>query len=239
MAQDIAYVGQELDLFAHATRWKKYWSDLLRPYLGVEVLEVGAGLGVNTPLLYGPAQSRWVCLEPDPDLTARLRENCQAIPDHGRITVQAGVVADLPAEALFDTILYIDVLEHIEDDSAELARAAEHLRPGGRVIVLSPAHMFLYSPFDRSIGHFRRYSKKSLSAAGRAPLVRERLLMLDSAGMLASLANRLLLKQSLPTLEQITFWNSYLIPISLVIDPLIGYSVGKTIIGIWRKGPAE
>lgn len=239
MTQDIVYVGQELDLFAQATRWKKYWSDRLRPYLGAEVLEVGAGLGVNTPLLYSPAQSRWMCLEPDPDLAARLRQNCQAISDHERITVQSGIVADLPAEALFDTVLYIDVLEHIEDDAGELARAAEHLRPGGRIIVLSPAHMFLYSPFDRSIGHFRRYSKATLRAAGRSPLALERLLMLDSAGMLASLANRLLLRQSLPTLEQIAFWNNYLIPISLVIDPVIGYSVGKTIIGIWQKAAAE
>lgn len=239
MTQDIVYVGQELDLFAQATRWKKYWSDRLRPYLGAEVLEVGAGLGVNTPLLYSPAQSRWMCLEPDPDLAARLRQNCQAISDHERITVQSGIVADLPAEALFDTVLYIDVLEHIEDDAGELARAAEHLRPGGRIIVLSPAHMFLYSPFDRSIGHFRRYSRKSLSAAGRPPLALERLFLLDSAGMLASLANRLLLRQSLPTAKQIAFWNTYLLPISVIVDPWLGDSVGKTIIGIWKKAQTE
>jgi hypothetical protein len=95
--------------------------------------------------------------------------------------------------------------------------------------------MFLYSPFDRAIGHFRRYSKATLSAAGRAPLVRERLFMLDSAGMLASLANRLLLRQTLPTQKQIAFWNDRLIPISTMIDPWLGYAWGKTIVGIWKK----
>lgn len=57
---------------------------------------------------------------------------------------------DLPPGELFDTLLYIDVLEHIPDDGAELARAAERLRPGGRVIVLSPVHQWLYSEFDNS-----------------------------------------------------------------------------------------
>src|SRR4051812_12539991 len=198
MAHDIAYIGEELDLFAHATRWKEYWSGLLRPCLGAEVLEVGAGLGANTPLLYGPAQQRWVCLEPDPRLTVRLRESCTHLFSGERVEVRAGTVADLAPEERFDTILYIDVLEHIEDDGAELARAARHLRPAGRLIVLSPAHQFLFSPFDRAIGHCRRYSKKSLAAAGPASLTLEQLMMLDAAGLLASLANRLLLKQSLP-----------------------------------------
>src|SRR4051812_28807493 len=117
MAQELTYVGEELDLFAHATRWKNYWSRILRPYLGKEVLEVGAGLGVNTPLLLGEAQTHWLCLEPDPTLAARLEENCAKLSGQERITTQIGIVSDLPPTAKFDTILYIDVLEHIEHDA--------------------------------------------------------------------------------------------------------------------------
>ena len=58
---------------------------------------------------------------------------------------------------------------------------------------------------------------------------------LDSIGMLASSANVLLLKQSLPTLRQIQFWDRYIIPVSKVVDPLLGHRVGKSVVGIWRK----
>jgi len=235
MAQELTYVGEELDLFAHATRWKNYWSRILKPYLGKEVLEVGAGLGVNTPLLLGGAQTQWLCLEPDPTLAARLEENCAKLPGHDRIKTQIGIVSDLPPTAKFDTILYIDVLEHIEHDAAELKSAALHLHPGGRLIVLSPAHQFLFSPFDQSIGHFRRYSKATLAAVEPSTLHRERLFMLDSVGMLASLANRLMLKQKMPTREQIDVWNNYLVPVSERVDPLLGFSIGKTVIGIWQQ----
>src|SRR3954468_24778276 len=107
MAQELTYVGEELDLFAQATRRKNYWSRILRPYLGKEVLEVGAGLGVNTPLLLGDAQTHWLCLEPDPTLAARLQENCAKLPGHARIKIQIGTVSDVPADAKYDTILYI------------------------------------------------------------------------------------------------------------------------------------
>ena len=61
----------------------------------------------------------------------------------------------------FDCILYIDVLEHIEDDRAQIDAAARLVRGGGHVVILSPAHHWLFSEFDKSIGHFRRYNKGS------------------------------------------------------------------------------
>jgi SAM-dependent methyltransferase len=235
MPEQFAYVGQELDLFAHAIGWKKYWSSIVKPYLGAEVLEVGAGLGANTPLLFSPTQSKWICLEPDPRLVERLKENCRKLPNSERITIQTGTLAEVPMDGRFDTVLYIDVLEHIQDDAAELELAAKHLKPHGRIIVLSPAWQFLFSPFDKEIGHYRRYSTSSLAAIGPRSLVREKLLLLDSVGMLASLGNRLLLKQSMPTLKQIEFWNNWLLPVSRVLDPLLLFSIGKSVIGIWRR----
>src|SRR5450631_2827964 len=113
------YEGSELELFSHAENWKRYWSAHVRPYLGKRVLEVGAGIGVNTPFLNKDAVE-WVCLEPDRSMAAILAERQRATNLAGTRTF-VGLVADLPCIPSFDSIVYIDVLEHIKDDSAEIA----------------------------------------------------------------------------------------------------------------------
>src|SRR5260370_30792037 len=82
----------------------------------------------------------------------------------GRCQVQIGTLRNVAAASLYDTILYLDVLEHIADDAAELAAAANHLAPGGHLVVLGPAHQFLFSAFDEAIGHYRRYNSRRLAA---------------------------------------------------------------------------
>jgi hypothetical protein len=146
-------------------------------------------------------------------------------------------MADLNPTEQFDAILYIDVLEHIADDADEMRRAAAHLREGGRCIVLSPAHQWLFSEFDAAIGHHRRYSRKSLKAAGKGvdSLRLERLCYLDSCGLLASTANRLLLRQSMPGLRQILFWDRFLVRGSRLLDPLLFYGAGKSVLGVWTR----
>ena len=127
------------------------------------------------------------------------------------------------------------MLEHIEDDAEELRRASKHLKPGGALIVLSPAHPWLFAPFDQAIGHYRRYSRESLRAAAPRHLRRQKLVYLDAVGLLASLANRLLLKQDMPTAGQIKTWDGLLVPCSRLLDPLLGGTVGKSVLGVWRN----
>jgi SAM-dependent methyltransferase len=234
---DYTYVGSELELFSRAARWKAYLYQQMAPFLGADVLEVGAGIGGTTKVLCRREHSRWLCLEPDGRLAEQLcgaleaRELpacCQALVG----TLEAVAVAKQPP---FDTLLYVDVLEHIEHDRGELAQAGGHLKPGGHLIVLAPAHQFLYTPFDKAIGHFRRYSRRSLSALQPPGLQLSQLRYLDSAGMLASLGNRLLLKQSLPTPRQIAVWDNWLVPISTVLDPITGFRIGKSVLAVWRK----
>lgn len=228
---DFRYVGSELELFEKAFHWKAYWRDQLLPYLHGAVLEVGAGIGANTPWLAG-APARWVCLEPDAALCQQLRRNVAGLPN---VEVVSGTLADLGSAPSFDAILYLDVLEHIEEDRAELRNAAGRLRPGGSLIVLGPAHPWLFSPFDGAIGHHRRYTRASLRAIAPPDLAIALLRYLDAAGMLASLGNRLLLRRSMPSQAQILFWDQWLVPISRRVDGLLAHRVGRSILGIWRR----
>jgi 2-polyprenyl-3-methyl-5-hydroxy-6-metoxy-1,4-benzoquinol methylase len=232
-----SYQGSELDLFQHAVNWKRYYARRLRPYIAGDVLEVGAGIGATSRFLCHERLTSWTCLEPDAALVARLKAVLEREPLSVPSTVWQGTLADLPAEERFDTILYIDVLEHIEGDDAELRQSADRLRPGGKVIVLAPAHGWLFSRFDSAIGHHRRYSAEMLARITPPPLHLAAAFYLDSVGMLASLANRLLLREAYPTLSQIRFWDSTLVRLSRVLDPCGLYRVGKTVIGVYTSAP--
>jgi 2-polyprenyl-3-methyl-5-hydroxy-6-metoxy-1,4-benzoquinol methylase len=224
-------------LFAAAGHWKSYLRRHVRPYLGQVVLEVGAGNGGTTRVLCDGKAARWVCLEPDLALADRLIASKSAgeLPDC--CDTRIGTLADLDENDGFDTILYVDVLEHIADDRAELALAAHLLRAGGHLVVLAPAHAWLFTPFDDAIGHYRRYSKQTLRATAPAALTLTRLVYLDAVGLLASLGNRVLLKSSMPTPRQLAVWDRLMVPVSRLIDPSLGYTLGKSVLAVWKKAP--
>jgi len=225
------YQGRELDVFATAANWKAYWSSRIRRWIGGDVLEVGAGQGVNTLLLHGAGVRSWLCQEPDPALAAAARN---AVSDTPGCSVQVGTIESI-GSLKFDSILYIDVLEHIEADREELAAASRALREGGHLIVLSPAHQFLFSQFDASIGHYRRYNRASLRACSPPDCSLDAMFYLDCAGVMASLGNRILLRRDQPAQAHIDFWDTCLVPVSQMVDRVFGYRLGKTICGVWTK----
>src|ERR1700722_8563971 len=120
----VRYQAEELELFAQATNWKAYWTSRIAPFIKGDVLEVGAGLGANTGILSTFSRGRYVCLEPDAELIQRLQSGLKVVSP---VETLNGVVASLAPDEQFDTAIYIDVLEHIDDDVAELAGVAEHI----------------------------------------------------------------------------------------------------------------
>lgn len=229
------YIGQELDNFSKAVNWKRYWFEMIRPHIGKRVLEVGAGIGSNTEISKVLDLEDWLCLEPDANLSTSILTKIHCEELRTEVRLQCGTMDDLAEGELFDTILYIDVLEHIFDDKQELEIAEAHLVPGGCIVVVAPAHNYLYSPFDKAIGHHRRYDKSLLHTTKPAGCHTEQLYYLDSIGFFASLANRLILKESQPKLSQVQFWDKYLVPMSRFVDPLIFFKAGKTVVVIFRK----
>ena len=232
----IDYVGDELTLFASATNWKAYLRSALRGYIAGDVAEVGAGLGATSKALADiEGVTRWTCIEPDPAMAQRLAVEMTATACAHPVDCHAGTLSDLPDEQSFDTILYIDVLEHIDDDRAEIGRAFARLRPGGRIIVLCPAWQFLYSPFDKAIGHFRRHTKSSLRRVPAEGMTEIAAFYLDSVGMLASLLNKAVLRQTMPTPSQVRLWDRAMVPLSRLVDPIVLRTFGKSVVLVWRK----
>lgn len=233
------YSGDELTLFSLATNWKAYWSSEIIPFVGDSVLDVGAGIGTTAKTLNSKKYKKWVGLEPDKKLCEIIDNNRARglIPTH--VEPRHGTLADLSPDEKFDTVLYIDVLEHIKDDKEELVRAERHLVMGGHIIIVVPAHNFLYTDFDKRIGHFRRYDKKLLYSVVPDTVEVKSIRYLDSIGMIASLANKLVLKSDTPTAQQIRFWDSVLVRGSCLVDSLLWYKVGKSMICVLQKPVAR
>lgn len=234
MISEYTYVGDELPLFAAVNNWKLYWSSSVRLYIKGNVLEVGAGIGANTLYIDVGERRDWVCLEPDVAMAEQLRANLANITQDKPYEIVCGTLNGMGGR-VFDTILYIDVLEHIDNDVAELALASRHLSVGGHLIVLAPAHQALYSAFDAALGHFRRYNANSLRAIAPPDVFLKRVFYLDSIGFFLSAGNRFFLRQSSPTRAQLAFWDQWIVPVSKFVDRLVLHRFGKTIVAVWEK----
>lgn len=235
MPTERKYEGTELELFEGAVNWKNYWADKIGPFVRGDTLEVGAGLGANLAVLCTRSDAYWTLLEPDPELCRQIRAKVERHELPPGTQVSCGVLSDLPLDRHFDTIIYIDVLEHIEDDREQLAEAARRLKASGCLIVLSPAYQFVFSPFDAAIGHYRRYERRSLLDLTPPSLQPVKVFYLDTLGLLLSLANRWVLRQSTPTPAAIRTWDSAVVPLSRFVDPVLGFRTGRSIIGIWSR----
>jgi SAM-dependent methyltransferase len=237
MANDHQYIGSEFHLFALASNWKAYIRREIGPYVKGHVLEVGAGIGEKTKALITGRERSWTCLEPDRELAERLaltiKNNSSKLNLIPKVIV--GSIDHPDCNRKYDTILYIDVLEHIENDELEMNKAVQKLSPQGYLIVLAPAHQSFYSPFDARIGHFRRYKQKRLLSIRPVDTNMLKIRYLDSVGCLASLANKLFLRSDLPTARQIIAWDRLLVPLSRLFDSLLGHKIGKSIFTVWQK----
>jgi len=233
---DTPYVGKELDLFALADNWKRYVKGEIAGYLGGDVLEVGAGIGATTAALHDGTARRWVCLEPDASLAARLGARVSGCGCASSTSIVVGSIRTFVEAPCFDCILYIDVLEHIEDDRGQIEAAAQLVRPDGHIVVLSPAHQWLFSEFDKSIGHVRRYQKATLRRLMPSGWRETKMIYLDSFGVLLSLGNVLVLRQAIPSRSQIAIWDRLCVPLSRRLDHVSGGMIGKSVLAVWRKG---
>lgn len=134
--------------------YRRWQLEQIAPHCGPSVLEVGAGLGEFAAQLRG--RERLVLTDVDP---LAVEAMVRRFADRPEVEVrQLDVDGDLLLEEPVDTVIAINVLEHIPDDVGALRRLAGFVRPGGTVVLWVPGHMALYGDFDRKVGHVRRYS---------------------------------------------------------------------------------
>jgi glycosyltransferase involved in cell wall biosynthesis/phospholipid N-methyltransferase len=157
-----------LDTLSQAHRFNRWMADTVSPHLGDEVLEVGAGMGNLTRLL-ASKRRRYIATDIDPEHLNRLFIRVQHRPNIETASCNLSQPENFqPWANSLDSVVCINVLEHIEDDMTGLRNIFGCLKPGGRAIILVPQGAAVYGTLDEVLGHFRRYSKSELDQKMKA-----------------------------------------------------------------------
>jgi SAM-dependent methyltransferase len=227
----------DLERLGTADRFFGWTLDEFKPYLKGRVLEVGAGLGTITrKLAETDSELSIVALEPADNLFGELSAFAALNPQVEASQLISGEYLEVTQER-FDTIIYLNVLEHIEHDIEELKITAAALRPGGHTLVFGPGLQRLYSELDYNAGHYRRYSVSGLrKVAEEAGLEVVMIKYFDVLGVLPYyVVYRLLRSQAI---SGSTMWgyDRVLVPVSRLIQRILRRPpLGKNVILVARK----
>ena len=145
-----------------AKNYRKYEYDIIAPYVGRSLLEVGSGLG-DFSEEFLPRLDRLVVSDNDPYCLSQLRQRYESDP--AVEVLDLALPMKVPVSKPVDTVVAMNVLEHIADDVKALKCLAEATEPGGRIIIWVPGYMQLFGEFDRKVGHVTRYTPKTLRAS--------------------------------------------------------------------------
>jgi SAM-dependent methyltransferase len=221
-----------LEALEGARNYNGWLASLARPYLGDDPLEIGSGRGTYLALWLEPGIERFTATEIDAELVAHLRDR---FSDDDRVTVAELDLLDAP-RANHSAVVALNVLEHIADDVAGLRGASRLVRPGGAVILVVPAFSLAMSRFDRDIGHYRRYTAKTLRQAfSDAGLAVEDLRYVNAPGLLAWTVGMRLLRMAPREGSVLRVWDSVVVPPTRALErrwrPPFGqslFAVGRT-----------
>ncbi|HEX6279089.1 MAG TPA: class I SAM-dependent methyltransferase [Pyrinomonadaceae bacterium] len=239
MKKHVTYPGKDLEAMTFAARYHRWILSEFRPYIGKRIVEVGAGTGSFSKMLLETQPEALFLVEP----SAMYEQLVRNVPsDDKDISVRhihalfETAASEIRSEGRPDTITYVNVLEHIEDDVRELELIYETLPDGGRCLIFVPAVRALLSDFDRRLGHFRRYGKaeleKKVREAGFRILKSKNF---DAAGVLPwFIKYRLLGSMALEPLA-VRLYDDLVVPIASRFEPRLPVPIGKNILLVGEK----
>jgi SAM-dependent methyltransferase len=229
------YTLLDQQLMQRATRYFAWQAELAKSELGRRVIEVGCGTGNFTRHLL------------DRELIVGLDvvEGCveqasQRFAGHANVQFRCLDIQDAGFCGLKilapDTIVCLNVLEHVRDHELALEHMHEVLIPGGRAVFLLPAFKSLYGPIDSNLGHFRRYSKLSWEAvAERAGFQVKVLRYFNSVGFFGWWANARIFKREEQSEGQIEFFDRYVVPVLSRLENWVEPPLGQSIFTVIEK----
>jgi len=226
------YFGKDLEAMSFAKNYHRWLIAELLPYIKGSVAEVGAGVGNISRLILEADIDSLTAFEPSGNMFPILEE---ALRTDNRAKAINGLFGKEQAGECFDAVLYVNVLEHIEDDASELASVRAALAQEGHMLIFVPALPWLYSELDRQLGHFRRYTKTNLVQLTRRAgfsIVKAR--YFDAAGIIPWYIHFTLLKNTI-TAGSVSLYDRLVVPTMRVIEGLVPPPIGKNVLLVARK----
>jgi glycosyltransferase involved in cell wall biosynthesis len=229
---DEAQGGEILERINRAPRFNKWMADVVRPHVGDRVLEIGAGIG-NMSVNLMPRSIYWAT-DVNPAYLNYL-ESLRATRPYMNVSYIDGASGDsFPKDQNFDTVVCLNVIEHVPDDVGALRNIHHALADGGTAIILVPFGPKLFGSLDEVLGHYRRYTEEQLaSVAQQAGFQVEKILKFNRPGVPAWWLNGKLMKRRTFGMGQIRLLN-LLTPLFRKIDPWLPLPP-LSIIAILRK----
>ena len=227
---DFEYAGDELDALAQAHNYYRWLMRRFRPYLGRRVVEVGAGIGtIGQHLLAQPGVEELVLIEPAannyPLLERRYRGDPRVRTLNGYLEEQAPLAAD--------SIVAVNVLEHVADDLTFLQAARRSLRHGGRLLVFVPAVQAIYGSLDRVFEHHRRYGRHQLADRLCAAGFRiDQLRYANSIGVVAWFLMGRMLRRTTLGAASVRYYDRAVIPWLSAIEDRVPPPIGQSLLAI-------
>lgn len=232
---DSAYTVRDQELMQLARHYFDWQSDLVCAVVGRRPVEIGCGLGNFTAHLLG--RDLVIATDVEPACTERLAQRFAGAPN---LVVQTLDVLSPEFASLKqyepDSVVCLNVLEHVEDDALALQHMYQVLSDGGVVVLLVPAFESLYGPIDRLLGHFRRYSKSSLrQLAGKSGFKVNSLRFMNCAGFFGWWFNAHVRKSTMQSEDQIRFFDRYVVPVMRRIEAVAPPPFGQSLFAVLTK----
>jgi SAM-dependent methyltransferase len=232
--KEINYFGRDLEAMSFATNYHTWIVEEFKPFLGHRVAEIGAGTGNFTSLLIKEEIEYLCSFEPSTNMYSILEERFkgkQKVEISNHFFNEAGH----NYESCFDSVIYVNVLEHIKEDARELSYVRNSLKKGGYFLGFVPALSWLYSNLDKKVGHFRRYKKPDLiKLVEQAGFKIIKVKYFDLAGILPWFIYFVILKKSI-TGAKVSLYDKAVVPIMKKIEGLIPPPLGKNILIVAQK----
>lgn len=229
----LQYFGRDLEAMSFAKNYHDWIIDEFKPYLGENSAEVGAGIGSFSQLLL-PMIKHLTAFEPSENMYPALAEEFATNEKVDTINDYFGNRVNHYEEA-FDSVVYVNVMEHIEHDKDEFGYAYRSLKPGGHLLVFVPATPFLYSPLDKSLGHFRRYVRSELiDKSTGAGFHTVKCHYFDVVGILPWLIVFKLMKKEISG-GKVSAYDNMVVPFMRRLESLVRPPIGKNLLLVAKK----
>lgn len=240
MNNEVIYAGKDLEAMSFAENYHRWILDIFEPYLGRRVVEVGAGRGAFSKLILERSIESLSVVEPSSNMFPILQSWVENFKTEKRIdtynAIFANVAEEIARKQQPDSIIYVNVLEHIRDDLAELEHVHRTLVDGGCVLIFSPACQWLYGSFDKLVGHHRRYTRSQL--ADTAKQAGFRVLTsgyLDFPGMFPWWVKYKVVRSQKMEAWAVRFYDTYVIPVLRIAESVIRPPVGRNLFLVAEK----
>lgn len=229
------FLARELEIIAEMPRYYDWIADTIRPHVCGRVVEIGAGIGSMSERLL-PLSDDLCMIEPSAYFSSVLQQRFAACDNVSLHNTSVESYFEANHQGRCNTVVMVNVLEHIEDDVAVLAGVRKLLEKDGKLAIFVPALPFLYSKLDEAVGHYRRYLREDLSALlRRVGFNVIDIRYMDILGILPWWLVMTLLGNTTFNPRQVRLYDTVGVPLTRAIEGLFKPGIGKNILAVAER----